>query len=97
MPSCCENLGVQADVPTTAHRDQFDDLAMADITGRNLRSHLPQVQAGNVVCYLENIVHVVRDKDDAETTVCEASNEIENLLGLGNTKCCGRLIEDDKL
>jgi hypothetical protein len=97
VTSCCKNLRVQAYISAAAHRDQLNDLPVTDIAHRNLSGKLAEVQAGDVVSYLEDIVHVVRDEDDAETAVGKASNEIENLLGLGYTESRSRLIEDHEL
>ena len=43
---------------------------------------------------LEHIVHVVADEHDADAGLRQPADELEHLLGLRDTKCGGRLVED---
>ena len=64
---------------------------------RDLRGHLAEVEHRDAVGDLQHLVHVVRDEDDGEAAVCEASYEAEHLGGLRHPEGGGGLVEHDHL
>ena len=56
--------------------------------------HPAEVERGDPVGDLEDVVHVVRDQHDAEAVVGEPADQVEHLAGLGDAERGGRLVED---
>ena len=72
--------------------------AWRHLVGAHLRRHPARGRGRrcrSATC--EDVVHVVRDEDDAEAVVGEPPDEVEDLLGLGDAERGGRLVEDDEL
>ena len=63
----------------------------------HLRGHLAEVEHRDAVGDLQHLVHVVRDQDDGQAPVGEASYEAEDLGGLRHPEGGGGLVEHDHL
>ena len=56
-----------------------------------------EVQRGDPVGDLEDVVHVVRDQHHAEAVVGEPADQVEHLAGLRDTEGGGGLVEQHDL
>ena len=62
---------------------------------RGVASNLAAPEDRNAVSNLKYFVQLMGDEDDARPSLCEATNNLEELLGLLRRKHCGRLIKDE--
>src|SRR3954451_4460333 len=75
----------QPDVAAAARSDQLDDLRGAAVLRLDDGRDASEVEGGDPVRDLHDVVHVVRDQDDAEALVGEAADEVEDLTRLRDT------------
>ena len=69
----------EAEVAGAAGGDQLDDLAVGDVLAGHLGGDPAEVERGDAVGDLEDVVHVVGDEHDAEAVVGEPADEVEHL------------------
>src|SRR3954447_16466481 len=87
----------QSDIATASGSDQLDDLRRAALLGVHHCRDPPEVEGGDAVGDLHDVVHVVRDEDDAEALVGQAADEVEHLTRLRDAERCRGLVEEDHL
>src|SRR4051812_18543675 len=87
----------QPDVTAAAGGDQLDNLRGAAVLRLDDGGDAPEVEGGDAVGDLHDVVHVVRDQDDAQALVGEAADEGEHLTRLRDTEGRRRLVEKDHL
>src|SRR3954451_8634239 len=87
----------EPDVTAAAGGDQLDDLRSAAVLRLDDGGDAPEVEGGDAVRDLHDIVHVVRDQDHAEALVGQAADEVEHLTRLRDTQGRRGLVEEDHL
>src|SRR3954452_11136045 len=87
----------QSDIATASGSDQLDDLRRAALLGVHHCRDPPEVEGGDAVGDLHDVVHVVRDEDDAEALVGQPPHQVEDLPGLCDAERSGRFVEEDDL
>ena len=90
-------LGAQAHLAVAAAGDQLDHLVGRHIGTSYLGHHRAEVEHGDVVGHLEDVVEVVADQDHAEPVVGQPPHQPQHLLGLGDAQGGRGLVEDDEL
>src|SRR5690349_97259 len=79
----------------TSH-DQRHHVAMGVVGGNELADLAAATQDDRPVGHLDDVVHRVRDDDDALPLVAQADDEVEHLARLAHAERGGRLVEDDQ-
>ncbi len=82
------------DLGGDAGGDRVDDLLLGRLAALEDGDVLAETEDRDPVGHLEDVVEVVRDEDDREPLLGEATDEVEHLARLRDAERCGRLVED---
>src|SRR2546425_4878520 len=96
--TCC-SVGIRS-LPAAARRSGghvIDDALPVEVRGATLGHHAAEMNHGNPVRHLEDVVEIVRDHHDGEAAIAQAADEIKHHLGLHHPERRRWLIEHDQL
>src|SRR3989440_8583763 len=62
-----------------------------------LGHHAAEMNHGNPVGYLEDVVEVMRDHHDGEAAITQTPDQVEHHLGLHHPKGCGGFVQHNQL